>query len=107
LLSQHAGDIAGIIVEPLVQGAGGMKFHDAKTLKTLRRLADKYDLLLIFDEIFTALAAPARSRLRAGRRHARHHHAVEGAHGGTLGLALPLLQKKCSTHSGRTIRKKV
>ena len=49
----HADSIAGIIVEPLVQGAGGMKFHDAAVLKRLRALADKYDLLLIFDEIFT------------------------------------------------------
>ena len=45
--------IAGIIVEPLVQGAGGMKFHDATVLKRLRALADKYDVLLIFDEVFT------------------------------------------------------
>ena len=45
--------IAGIVVEPLVQGAGGMKFHDANVLKRLRAAADKYDLLLIFDEIFT------------------------------------------------------
>ena len=42
-----------IIVEPLVQGAGGMKFHDATVLRRLRALADKYDVLLIFDEIFT------------------------------------------------------
>jgi adenosylmethionine-8-amino-7-oxononanoate aminotransferase len=53
LLAQRASDIAGIIVEPLVQGAGGMKFHDAAVLKRLRALADKYDVLLIFDEIFT------------------------------------------------------
>ncbi len=53
LLAQRVGDIAGIIVEPLVQGAGGMKFHDAAVLKILRALADKYDVLLIFDEIFT------------------------------------------------------
>src|SRR5450631_1003557 len=44
-LGQRAGDIAGIIVEPLVQGAGGMKFHDAEILRRLRVLADKYDLL--------------------------------------------------------------
>jgi len=37
----------------LVQGAGGMKFHDAAILKRLRALADKHDLLLIFDEVFT------------------------------------------------------
>jgi adenosylmethionine-8-amino-7-oxononanoate aminotransferase len=53
LVARHGGDIAGIIVEPLVQGAGGMKFHDAAILKRLRALADKHDLLLIFDEVFT------------------------------------------------------
>ena len=36
-----------------MQGAGGMKFHDAAVLKRLRTLANKYDLLLIFDEVFT------------------------------------------------------
>ena len=56
LLAQHADSIAGIIVEPLVQGAGGMIFHDADVLRRLRALADKYDLLLIFDEIFTGFA---------------------------------------------------
>jgi adenosylmethionine-8-amino-7-oxononanoate aminotransferase len=53
LLAEHAENIAGIIVEPLVQGAGGMKFHDAIALRRMRALADKHDLLLIFDEIFT------------------------------------------------------
>jgi adenosylmethionine-8-amino-7-oxononanoate aminotransferase len=53
VLERHAGEIAGIIVEPLVQGAGGMLFHDAAVLRRLRELADRYDLLLIFDEIFT------------------------------------------------------
>ena len=37
-----ASDIAGIIVEPLVQGAGGMKFHDADVLQRLRALADRH-----------------------------------------------------------------
>jgi adenosylmethionine---8-amino-7-oxononanoate aminotransferase len=53
LLAQRVDSIAAIIVEPLVQGAGGMKFHDAAVLKRLRALADKYDVPLIFDEIFT------------------------------------------------------
>jgi len=53
LLAERGDTIAGIIVEPLVQGAGGMKFHDAAVLKRLRALADKYDTLLIFDEVFT------------------------------------------------------
>jgi len=52
-LTRHAGDLAGIIVEPLVQGAGGMKFHAPAVLQRLRQAADRYELLLIFDEIFT------------------------------------------------------
>jgi adenosylmethionine-8-amino-7-oxononanoate aminotransferase len=53
LLDRHTGDIAGILVEPLVQGAGGMLFHDVAVLQALRAAADRHDLLLIFDEIFT------------------------------------------------------
>ncbi len=52
-VAARANEIAGIIVEPLVQGAGGMLFHEAAVLKRLRALADRYELLLIFDEIFT------------------------------------------------------
>ncbi len=53
MLAERAEEVAAIIVEPLVQGAGGMRFHGARALKTLRVLADRYELLLIFDEIFT------------------------------------------------------
>jgi adenosylmethionine-8-amino-7-oxononanoate aminotransferase len=59
LLAAHAGSIAAILVEPLVQGAGGMLFHDGECLATLRRLADKHGLLLIFDEIFTGFGRTA------------------------------------------------
>jgi adenosylmethionine-8-amino-7-oxononanoate aminotransferase len=52
-LTKNADAIAGIIVEPLVQGAGGMRFYDAAVLRTLRAAADRHDILLIFDEIFT------------------------------------------------------
>jgi adenosylmethionine-8-amino-7-oxononanoate aminotransferase len=53
VLAQRAHEIAAIIVEPSVQGAGGMRFHAPEVLRRLRRLADEHDLLLIFDEIFT------------------------------------------------------
>ena len=53
-LGEAAHEIAAIIVEPLVQGAGGMRFHDPAVLRTLRAAADRHDVLLIFDEIFTA-----------------------------------------------------
>ncbi|HET8973590.1 MAG TPA: adenosylmethionine--8-amino-7-oxononanoate transaminase [Pseudolabrys sp.] len=49
----RSGTVAAIVVEPLVQGAGGMKFHDAGMLRQLRALADEHDVLLIFDEVFT------------------------------------------------------
>ncbi|HEY2534948.1 MAG TPA: adenosylmethionine--8-amino-7-oxononanoate transaminase [Xanthobacteraceae bacterium] len=53
MLARHGEQIAAIIVEPMVQGAGGMLFHDAMVLKRLRALADRHDVLLVFDEIFT------------------------------------------------------
>lgn len=52
-LDQHGHKLAAMLVEPLVQGAGGMLFHDAAVLRRLRELADRYGILLIFDEIFT------------------------------------------------------
>ncbi|MCX7314815.1 MAG: adenosylmethionine--8-amino-7-oxononanoate transaminase [Alphaproteobacteria bacterium] len=53
VLARHAESIAALVVEPLVQGAGGMRFHDAATLTRLRAIADRCGALLIFDEIFT------------------------------------------------------
>lgn len=52
LLERHGREIAAILVEPRIQGAGGMLFHDDEVLRRLRRLADAHDVLLIFDEIF-------------------------------------------------------
>jgi adenosylmethionine---8-amino-7-oxononanoate aminotransferase len=95
LLGQRAGDIAGIIVEPLVQGAGGMKFHDAEVLLRLRAFADKYDLLLIFDEIFTGFG-------RTGTMFACEAVGIapdfitlsKALTGGTLGLAATIATEK-------------
>lgn len=53
LLSQNKKQIAAVIVEPLIQGAGGMKFHAAGVLQKLSELCRQHHVLLIFDEIFT------------------------------------------------------
>jgi adenosylmethionine-8-amino-7-oxononanoate aminotransferase len=95
LLAQRAGDIAGIIVEPLVQGAGGMLFHDAVVLQRLRAFADRYELLLVFDEIFTGFG-------RAGAMFACEAAGVtpdiitlsKALTGGTLPLAATVASKR-------------
>ncbi len=53
LLAAEHGHIAGIIIEPLVQGAGGMKFHSVDVLAELYRIAKKHNILFIADEIAT------------------------------------------------------
>jgi adenosylmethionine---8-amino-7-oxononanoate aminotransferase len=53
LAARHAGELAAIVVEPVVQGAGGMRFHSPACVRLLRELCDEYGLLLVLDEIAT------------------------------------------------------
>jgi adenosylmethionine-8-amino-7-oxononanoate aminotransferase len=53
ILAEHGGEIAALIMEPLVQGAAGMLMHPAGYLRAVRELCDTYDVLMICDEVAT------------------------------------------------------
>ncbi|WP_119968331.1 adenosylmethionine--8-amino-7-oxononanoate transaminase [Shewanella japonica] len=53
ILQQHHHNIAALIIEPIMQAAGGMHFYSAEYLKAIRQLCDQYNVLLILDEIAT------------------------------------------------------
>ncbi|MFD5023735.1 adenosylmethionine--8-amino-7-oxononanoate transaminase [Streptomyces sp. NPDC058373] len=52
-VERHADQLAAVVVEPVVQGAGGMRFHSPALLRVLREACDAHEVLLVFDEIAT------------------------------------------------------
>jgi adenosylmethionine-8-amino-7-oxononanoate aminotransferase len=95
LLAQHADELAAVIVEPIAQGAAGMRFYDPEFLRALRELTRAHDVFLICDEVFTGYG-------RTGPFWASQHAAVEpdllctakGFTGGMLPMSATLVSER-------------
>jgi adenosylmethionine-8-amino-7-oxononanoate aminotransferase len=95
LLGAHEGEVAAVIMEPLVQGAAGMLVHPEGYLRAVRDLCDRHDVLLILDEVATGFG-------RTGRMFACEHEKVspdllclaKGITGGYLPLAATLTSER-------------
>ena len=94
-LKTHADEIAALVVEPLIQGAGGMKMYHPDYLREARRLTEQHDVLLIVDEVFTGYG-------RTGRFWACDHAGIspdimcsaKGLSGGMLPFAATLVSDR-------------